>query len=111
MKTLILILVTAIASYSQISVGDEWTAEVITIKTDTMSVEKSFELADKLCQGRMWYWDRKVIFEGKTYFQFGLSRKKRTWIIEGNKMRRATAIHLDGLHAQVPHELRPLKDY
>ena len=89
MKTaaLLLLLWSSVAS-AQITLGDQWTSEVITIKTDTMSVEKSFELLNKLCKGKMWAYDRKVIYKGETYFKFGLSRKSKIYKIEGNKMRR-----------------------
>jgi len=88
MKLTILFLFLWSSTTAQLSIGDEWTREVMIIKTDTMSVQKSFDLLDKLCKGRMWAYDRKVIYHGETYLQFGLSRKKKTWKIEGNKMRR-----------------------
>jgi hypothetical protein len=57
----ILLLTISTSAYSQISIGDENTREVITIQTDTMSVKESFVLLDKLCQGNMWLFDRKVM--------------------------------------------------
>lgn len=87
---LILLIASALQAKAQLSIGDENTAEVITIKTDTMTVQKSFELLDKLCQGRMSLYDRKVIYKGETYFKFGLTfnKRKRTYLIEGRRMRR-----------------------
>lgn len=87
---LILFLAAAFQAKAQLSIGDENTAEVITIKTDTMTVEKSFELLDKLCQGRMSLYDRKVIYKGETYFKFGLTfnKRKKTYLVEGRSMRK-----------------------
>lgn len=87
---LILFLAYAFQTKAQLSIGDENTAEVITIKTDTMTVEKSFELLDKLCEGRMSLYDRKVIYKGETYFKFGLTfnKRKKTYLIEGRRMRK-----------------------
>lgn len=85
----ILLLTISAGAYSQISIGDENTREVITIQTDTMSVKESFILLDKLCQGNMWLFDRKVIYRGQTYFKFGVTfnKRKKTYLIDGYKMK------------------------
>lgn len=89
MKFLILLLLIGFSAKAQISIGDEFTSEVVIIKTDTMTVQQSFELLDKLCKGRMWYYDRKVIYKGQTYFKFGWTfNRKRVYYLEGNKYRR-----------------------
>jgi hypothetical protein len=91
MKKYIVILLLTISSsaYSQISIGEENTREVITIQTDTMSVKDSFTLLDKLCAGNMWLFDRKVIYKGQTYFKFGVTfnKRKNTYLIDGYKMK------------------------
>lgn len=88
--TIALILFLCSVASAQISIGDEFTNEVITIKTDTMSVKESFELLDKLCEGRMSLYDRKVIYKGETYFKFGLTfnKRKKTYLVDGRKMRK-----------------------
>jgi len=91
MKHLILILLLAFGftAKAQLTVGDEFTSEVITIKTDTMSINKSFELLDKLCASRMAHYDRKVIYKGVTYLKFGWTfNRERTYFLDGKKYRR-----------------------
>lgn len=62
--------------------------ENIYLKADTMTVKQGFELLDRLCKGNMWYWDRWVIKEGKTYHKFGITfnKRKKTYLVQGHKL-------------------------
>lgn len=89
LSILIILLLFSCSVNAQITVGNEFTNEVVTMKNDTLPVTESFKLLDKICKGLMWHYDRVVISNGVTYLKFGFSfNRNRVYFLEGKKFRR-----------------------
>lgn len=86
MKTLIAILLSLIVWHqanAQLSITDD----AFVLEDNQRTVKQSFELLDRLAKGTCK--NRKVIHEGKIYYQYAINlhKKKRTYLIEGYKVR------------------------
>jgi hypothetical protein len=82
-------LLIALSASAQISFKKVDYRETIVIKADTMSVEQAFAHLDYITQGNMWYFNRVVEKDGKSYLRYGVPLFKRsTYVAVNGKYRR-----------------------
>lgn len=58
----------------------------VTVYSDVLTIQESFELTDKLLPWRSRFYDRYVVSNGVTYYRPGLRfiRKPRVYVVEAN---------------------------